>query len=622
MSDRAEPLLLVGASVWKHDVKLDIDFPTQRYDAVNKQEIALTEADLSPVYLLHGANGFGKTTLLQSIQNTSDALVGDLNPLPLDQFDACELLFFDGTQVSLQRCLGLVRIGVSEPQACLREQQLHERCPPIKSIRSAECKERGLSDTAREFRFLTYDSGMISVVRRYMKQVRTASANSRADQAMRFQTALRTIDLRSTSRALGEQLDGFDNFDEKYSWLESWLDFHSNPDNGGYEATISSLVRTPLFRPYSRELRDSRELHGLPSHFAPLDSMFAFTKGNHPGWVALDAGFPDGHGDTHLDELTLQLLQETAQRFDSRFESADRLVRRRHAPHQVGDGDDFRRFNEQVDLVQWPGSFEASARTIRDEIWRAGLYLEDSPIIDFLKGLSETQLSEPRHRETPTSDESHEPTTIDRTELRQRVKSVASTAVGLEKFGLIQITDFVEQLAAMNINADDESEFGLNVDLLSDEQVQSIGQLLEIEQKRLDHLAPLRYRLELFSEFVEAGLKPDTRVRVDAESGYEILRSRTNHQGADERDAVVVAPWQLSSGNQHRLSLAFSTLFETPQGGLLMIDEPEISLDVQWQSSLVEDLLNMAHARDITLILSTHAPMVTTGHIDLLVPPL
>jgi len=64
-----------------------------------------------------------------------------------------------------------------------------------------------------------------------------------------------------------------------------------------------------------------------------------------------------------------------------------------------------------------------------------------------------------------------------------------------------------------------------------------------------------------------------------------------------ERGFVITAdglgdlpPQALSSGEQHELVLCFELLFKTSRGYLVMIDEPEISLHVEWQESFLSDL--------------------------------
>jgi ABC-type glutathione transport system ATPase component len=83
-------------------------------------------------------------------------------------------------------------------------------------------------------------------------------------------------------------------------------------------------------------------------------------------------------------------------------------------------------------------------------------------------------------------------------------------------------------------------------------------------------------------------------------------------------NASELEPAQLSSGEQQMLVLAYEVLFETPEGTLLLIDEPEISLHVLWQSTFVDDIAEMGRPRDLSFLLATHSPTLIGGRRDLM----
>jgi len=70
----------------------------------------------------------------------------------------------------------------------------------------------------------------------------------------------------------------------------------------------------------------------------------------------------------------------------------------------------------------------------------------------------------------------------------------------------------------------------------------------------------------------------------------------------------------LTSGQRQVLALIIGTR-KAKSGSLILIDEPEISLHVDWQSALVEQL----HARLTTsqLVIATHSPDITMNHLHL-----
>jgi len=73
----------------------------------------------------------------------------------------------------------------------------------------------------------------------------------------------------------------------------------------------------------------------------------------------------------------------------------------------------------------------------------------------------------------------------------------------------------------------------------------------------------------------------------------------------------------LSSGERHVLTLLFSATHMTTTDGILLVDEPELSLHVDWQRLILRELMSQAGERQI--IACTHAPEVTAEHRESMV---
>ena len=74
---------------------------------------------------------------------------------------------------------------------------------------------------------------------------------------------------------------------------------------------------------------------------------------------------------------------------------------------------------------------------------------------------------------------------------------------------------------------------------------------------------------------------------------------------------------KLSSGEQNELILIFELLFKSKVNALILIDEPEISLHIAWQQSIVEDMEKIAALTGVKLIIATHSPDIINGRWDL-----
>ena len=64
----------------------------------------------------------------------------------------------------------------------------------------------------------------------------------------------------------------------------------------------------------------------------------------------------------------------------------------------------------------------------------------------------------------------------------------------------------------------------------------------------------------------------------------------------------------LSSGEQYVIKLFFKLIFELKDGSLIMLDEPEISLHVEWQELLIESIYEIANSMGIKVLIMTHSP--------------
>jgi len=114
---------------------------------------------------------------------------------------------------------------------------------------------------------------------------------------------------------------------------------------------------------------------------------------------------------------------------------------------------------------------------------------------------------------------------------------------------------------------------------------------------KFEILRELRVRLELFTAFLNQHYE-DKYVAITRDDGFTIMM----------KDDRRLRPWELSSGEQQVLALAFEILFASKPKTLILIDEPELSLHVLWQSTLIDDLVAMGRTRNVQFILATHSP--------------
>ena len=82
----------------------------------------------------------------------------------------------------------------------------------------------------------------------------------------------------------------------------------------------------------------------------------------------------------------------------------------------------------------------------------------------------------------------------------------------------------------------------------------------------------------------------------------------------DEVSGKPIPLSRLSSGEKEILVLFYNLLFENTDGGILLVDEPEMSLHIVWQRMFIDDLKKIAALRNLTVIIATHSPQIINGN--------
>lgn len=107
----------------------------------------------------------------------------------------------------------------------------------------------------------------------------------------------------------------------------------------------------------------------------------------------------------------------------------------------------------------------------------------------------------------------------------------------------------------------------------------------------------------LFYDLIQKSDFPEKSIRLDPANGVSFVSD----------DGTYIAPEWLSSGEQHKLILWFQLLFRAKNGMLLLIDEPELSFHVVWQSSFIKEMEQIIRKREIQVIAATHSPQIIDG---------
>ncbi len=184
-------------------------------------------------------------------------------------------------------------------------------------------------------------------------------------------------------------------------------------------------------------------------------------------------------------------------------------------------------------------------------------------------------------------------TAVDTDELRARYNAVVERRQGLVKAGLLQEPAGWDMPIPQN---------------LDDLRKQVFRVYLDDMETKLDVFSGFAERVQLFTDMIN-GLFKYKRLEVGPELGF--------HFRSDE--GRTLSPANLSSGEQHQLVLLFDLLFRVKDRALILVDEPEISLHVEWQQRVLGNFHAISRLRDLDFLIATHSPDIIHDRWDLTV---
>ena len=97
------------------------------------------------------------------------------------------------------------------------------------------------------------------------------------------------------------------------------------------------------------------------------------------------------------------------------------------------------------------------------------------------------------------------------------------------------------------------------------------------------------------------------------ETGKKIVR--TENEIRFTQIGEVLVPYQLSSGEKQMLAILLTVLVEDDLPYVLFMDEPEVSLHIEWQKRLIDLIVELNP--NVQIILTTHSPaVIMNGWMD------
>jgi ABC-type transport system involved in cytochrome c biogenesis ATPase subunit len=155
---------------------------------------------------------------------------------------------------------------------------------------------------------------------------------------------------------------------------------------------------------------------------------------------------------------------------------------------------------------------------------------------------------------------------------------------------------------------DPQHEPAFQVPYLNEHEKRVLSVWVRDVEIKLGVYKELAAKIELLKKIVNEHFRFKV-VQIDKEQGFVF---RTHNQ-------TVLPPTSLSSGEQHVLVLLYELLFKVKEDALVLIDEPELSLHVEWQLRFLADLASILQLAPFDVLIATHSPQIINERWDLTV---
>ena len=121
-------------------------------------------------------------------------------------------------------------------------------------------------------------------------------------------------------------------------------------------------------------------------------------------------------------------------------------------------------------------------------------------------------------------------------------------------------------------------------------------------EEKFSKISTISKKTELFQEMLTSKHFANKSVEISPQHGFMFK--------SDKGD--ILKAHQLSSGEQNEIVMLYRLVYEVPDQGILLIDEPENSLHVAWQKTVVDDMKKIADIKRLQIIIATHSPSIVS----------
>lgn len=173
--------------------------------------------------------------------------------------------------------------------------------------------------------------------------------------------------------------------------------------------------------------------------------------------------------------------------------------------------------------------------------------------------------------------------------------------------------EYNECMKSMNLKFDKLKKYNIsdiqkleNRNLFQEEHSKALKVYFDDFDEKYNVFSGFIDQLDLFTDIINSRLK-FKEIKISKENGIEVFKSNNEKLKLN----------QLSSGEKQEIILFYELIFESGEEVHLLIDEPEISLHIEWQMSFMDDLLKISKKKKLKVTIATHSPQIINNHWDI-----
>ena len=211
----------------------------------------------------------------------------------------------------------------------------------------------------------------------------------------------------------------------------------------------------------------------------------------------------------------------------------------------------------------------------------------ESTMADYAKKAQELEQTFPFRLLKPSENYTYE-------QLKEHIVDLQNKRDELRAIGLLPKTDS----ASLDANS---------IDSLETQHAAVMNLYVKDSEEKIAVLESLSEKIKLLLKIINSKFQ-GKELRIDYKKGLVII-------GKDGE----IDPALLSSGEQHELVMFYDLIFKVEPNTLVMIDEPELSLHITWQSKFIDELKEIVEHSKFDVLVATHSSTIVGENSHLIV---